>query len=894
MLELVARRFALGLAGLLVAACNSPRVAHILTLDYGEACAAGGACMPPLVCGAAGVCTPSGILKEGEACVVSLDCLPALTCVHGVCAPGGTGAAGDLCTTTAHCSNGLRCAFASLGGACAAGGAAYRNWPCAKSEDCLAGLLCSPLEGKCLIDWPEPAGKPCGNDPTLVPDRECDTALGFFCDLGAKACVGPGPDQRPVPDWSIGCPDSHAIDGAFRVLFEPGNSKTDYFRLPYPNDARRQGAQLDLTGFPVPPPADVPSPIVQRFVDAARGNGKGFGPNEAVFLRFSSPPRYCDSCAGAAACLTSCMGQGAQAPIVYVVDLTRDAAQSFPVAPFDPVSYAWYATTASNHYICAPYVALWPIVERPWLANHTYAVWVHSRLKGVAASVDPGVASDVAITPDTGFAAMLADSAPADAVQRAAWSVYEPLRAWLASAPTYPVKLPGAIGPTDPKAGQAVSKADVVGGTVFTVRDPTALMLAVATAVDAGAAPSVHDLVVCQSVATAAACTDPATAAFTEVRGSIDLAVFQAGTAPYLDEGGAIVTDASGAVLAQGSVTVPFALSVPDGVPPAGGWPVVVYAHGTGQTERSFIELGLAEALASVDVGGTGTKVGFAVLALEQVAHGVRRGAATLSSDRLFFNLENPAATLGNTLQAAADALAAGRALAPMDSAVATALGLGGPLLAGVATGFIGHSQGARAGVLAMAVAQGFAEVELSGGDALLVDSIMTRRFPFDYASRMPLIAAERVLVSSDRPLDGRRHPLLSLMQDYFEEVDPANFAPSLSRANLGRGDKKNVLQVLGVGDDVTDNQVGMHLARRLGVEFIDGDASGLWGAGDSVVVPPVQNNASGLTLVTSIHKPAAGGNGHEVLFTNPTARGRAGQFFGSAQTDAQKIPKVP
>ena len=57
-----------------------------------------------------------------------------------------------------------------------------------------------------------------------------------------------------------------------------------------------------------------------------------------------------------------------------------------------------------------------------------------------------------------------------------------------------------------------------------------------------------------------------------------------------------------------------FALTVPPGTTPAAGWPICIYAHGTGGDYRSFIDDGTALRLA---------KQGIAVISTDQVLHGM-------------------------------------------------------------------------------------------------------------------------------------------------------------------------------------------------------------------------------------------------------------------------------
>ena len=87
---------------------------------------------------------------------------------------------------------------------------------------------------------------------------------------------------------------------------------------------------------------------------------------------------------------------------------------------------------------------------------------------------------------------------------------------------------------------------------------------------------------------------------------------------------------------------------------PAGGWPLVVYAHGTGGSFRSHVPEGVAANLAgATSIRGVTTPM--AVLGIDQVETGTRRGASTESPDNLFYNFANPAAARGNPIRAAAD-----------------------------------------------------------------------------------------------------------------------------------------------------------------------------------------------------------------------------------------------
>src|SRR5690606_34419816 len=109
----------------------------------------------------------------------------------------------------------------------------------------------------------------------------------------------------------------------------------------------------------------------------------------------------------------------------------------------------------------------------------------------------------------------------------------------------------------------------------------------------------------------------------------------QQGEAPYESAGGGIQT--SGPVRNE---DVCLSLTVPKVSMPASGWPLVVFAHGTGGSFRSHVRPEVAGALAAAAIPGGSVPV--AVLGIDQVSHGPRRNGSTQSPNNLFFNFMNP------------------------------------------------------------------------------------------------------------------------------------------------------------------------------------------------------------------------------------------------------------
>jgi predicted esterase len=863
-----------------VAACSGGKRFRVALSGIDGRCAADGDCRAPLVCTNA-TCQPGGNVPEGGDCIVSGDCDGGLYCARGTCAPAGDRAEGEVCTWTSECESGLVCALQGLVGVCSGGGSQDLGERCASAADCVPAMVCDPVAEVCAVDYPAPAGEVCTNP------GECNPDLGFHC-LGDPAnpdqsrCGGLGPDGAPVPGWSgIACPGEE--EGTFRVLFEVDNTSNDFFRLPFPNDIRIDAdGTVDLTGFPEPPSSAVPVDLVGRYVDAIEAEQKGFGPNQTVFFRTSRWPLFCAlGCADSATppCEAGCMGQGEPAPSVYAVDLGAVDGPTYAECAAlaegeclttDGCSWqasgctwtrsfkgqAWQASTGDSRYICGPWIAVTPTFSAPWRANHTYAVILHRDVIG-----NDGQSQEQ----DADFAAMLADAAPGGSLQ-AAWEAYQPLRDWLCPDPPTCAGAPTYSGASDPRSGETVVAAHLGAAAVFTVRDPTLTLTALGDQVESTtiAATSAVDC----TDPTVLPCYDTTGRPFVELQGEIDLPIFQAGDAPYLSSGGGVADPP----VESGRESVRFSLSVPRSARPADGWPVVVYAHGTGGSYQSHLADGTAALFATATVPA-------AVLGIDQVAHGPRAGGSSLGPDLLFFNFGNPRAARGNVLQSAADQLSLLVAVGAVGTAVGESLDAGKLV-------FLGHSQGSTSGALAMARSSLTGAVVLSGAGGGLMTSLGQKRSPYDLPSVVRLAIAD--------PFLGEFwiHPTISLLQGYLEDADPVNYGRHIAVEPLTGSAAKHSLHVIGVDDTYTPNDTSRHLARRMSASFVA--PVGFVASAETVSPPVAGNRASGtLTVVATVHEPEAANDGHFVLFEVAGAADRVAAFVSDFLADPASAPTV-
>jgi hypothetical protein len=641
-------------------------------------------------------------------------------------------------------------------------------------------------------------------------------------------------DPSLEPDRDLRRAKGCAPDGAVaRVLFEiprAGEVSDDFFRLPFPNDLRRRDGRLDLSELPRRGSDGLGFDLVDRYARALEQENAGAGLNPTVFFRLTRPA---DLRPGASA-----HGPGA----IFFVDLTAGTTSYGRRLPHQ------VAAAQAGRYFCGAGLVVQPALTwQPLVPGHRYAVVLTRALTDT---------DGTPFLPDLDLRVLLAGRAPPGEERQRAWQVYAPLRAWLAET-----KVPADT---------------VVGAAVFTTQtiDTLSELRAAVQKLDA---PRVTELTRCGQ-GQSSSCDDDrvpgcaaasADGAFVEYRGLLRLPVFQTGTPPYEDEGGGLARGPDGRPRPERDEEVCFGLSVPRRDPPAGGWPLVVYGHGTGGSFRSHLESGLAEELAAGAID-EGSAVPLAMLGYDGVLHGSRRGESTRSIEELVYNFANPAAARGNTWQAAADLFALARALPALAGA--------GLPLAATPLALYGHSQGGTAAALAAAHEPRFGLVVLSGTGGALTLSLLGKTRPVPIAPLFPF------LLGDDAPVDAT-HPILSLVQTYFDAADPLNHA---GRILAGFADgapvRRHLLHVFGASDQYTPDITQLHLARAAGLPVLHPVPSA-GGDGAPVVEAPVRANLStGAGRVTAVQAQYLpdGYDGHFVSTRNPAARAAVQRMLGT------------
>lgn len=615
-------------------------------------------------------------------------------------------------------------------------------------------------------------------------------------------------------------PDDPAPGGPTTALFElPREGQpppSGFYGLPFPNDIRIDDVtgKMDLADY------ERPNVLVELYVDTIQEQVRGFSVVAASFARFdaaidaTSLPRT---------------PQDSQSPdaSVYLVNVDVDSDRFGERVPllfrFEPLA----GTFIGDNWLSAlPYPGF-VLAE-----STTYALVVTSRLKGADGS---------AVAAPAELVQVMSYDESADPVIARAQQIYAPLLAWL-----------------DQPGGD--ERSDVAVASVFTTQDATSLLKGVREVIwNEVPAPVARDI---QRL------TDGANYFWFD--GIYDGPNFQRGESPFVrvEDGGDIAVDpATGKPLVQVMEELRFSFTVPDGPMPATGWPVALYAHGTGGSYHSFKNDGTAAALAAQ---------GVAVISIDQVMHEPRVPPGS-SPELLFFNFQNPLAARDNTLQGAIDNFQLVRLVLGFDYTSPDPAGPGAIRFDPERIYFFGHSQGGLTGPPFLVHEPLVKGAVLSGAGGLLYLSMILKTEPVDVAG---LVAT----IIRDYPLD-EFNPLLAMLQMYMDRADPVVYGPSLVRQPREGIAPKHIYQSEGFTDHYTPVRSIEALATSIGgnlVEPVLAEVPGLTLRERPVLTAPVTGNSEGATSVLVQYEQLADSDGHFVVFDVDAARLQSSRFLGT------------
>lgn len=338
----------------------------------------------------------------------------------------------------------------------------------------------------------------------------------------------------------------------------------------------------------------------------------------------------------------------------------------------------------------------------------------------------------------------------------------------------------------------ALNPKDIAHLSVFTTADPTGELLSVRD--------HLRQHYPAPSISFRNTPEPSISSAYVEYQGSFGpLPNYQHGTLPFtaFGDGGGFRFENGEPVVAD-SFSARFSLAVPNkgSCPmPEAGYPIVLYAHGTGGNWRSYVRSGYATFLA---------RKCLATMGVDQIFHGLRPGVSEDSNvGLLFFNFRNIVAARTNGRQSALDEVQRARLFSESQSVIPATIALRGSEIRFDASKilFFGHSQGGLNGPLYLAADDSARGGVLSGSGSLLALTLLEKTEP------APSIAdlVKKVflgLTPDEYPELDIFHPVLSLAQNLLDTVDPIHYARLSVREPRPGFAAKSILMTEGIGSD--------------------------------------------------------------------------------------------
>jgi hypothetical protein len=598
-----------------------------------------------------------------------------------------------------------------------------------------------------------------------------------------------------------GCvpPPTTTVRGATTVEMD-ASWGSGFFSLPWPNDVRRTAdGTLDLAGIP-----SAGNPVLAALFRAASEELTGHGTNAAAYLRTTGPvdpdslPSPSDSAAADSPVqLVALDGTDRRVPVIVRVE---------PADGFRPRNL----------------LSLLPYPGHAMSPATTYAVVVTSGVRDL-----------------TG-----APLAPAPLID----ALDEPFRAGLARSSRHW----SALRAQRDRARDVLARSghwrpeDLVGFSEFRTQDSTALMGAVAAAVDRFpvAVPDLEPVGDCE----------PGTGR-RHLTGRLVVPRFQAGNTTRTGAGGRIAVGDDGVAVVQRTATIGVGVNVPCAPAPEGGWAIQTYLDGTGANVR--VEGGFGRAATATVIGS-----------IAPLYSPAENGDAY--NELLFYNFLNPAAARTNPIQQAADNLVLIRMLQLLELD-GEPFGSATPVRTRddrvVVTG---HSQGAQTVALVASSSPDVVGIVTSAATSGQYNSISYR------SDVREIIGA---VLGTRRGIDVR-NPLVQVIQTLMDAVEPANFPTTGHWLNFAGRD-----------DGCLTLEASRHLAGSQGLTVVDPQWPSIWGdaALDPVVADlPVAGNGPGGTTRVSVEAPGA----HRVAFGNTAL---VGAFIDAmAAGDTPTVPDSP
>lgn len=366
--------------------------------------------------------------------------------------------------------------------------------------------------------------------------------------------------------------------------------------------------------------------------------------------------------------------------------------------------------------------------------------------------------------------------------------------------------------------------------------------------------------------------------------GRFELLEFFAGDPPYEESGtGVILFDDGGDPIPGRDVSARFALTVPAGDPPEGGWPLALYSHGAGGDALDFADT----------EGRWAAEVGVAMVSMDNPMHGDRDPTGVNFVDYLVgLAITNIAAGRDMYRHGIVDQIQLTR-LAWYLAVPAEVSHSGEPIsLDAVNLAFTSHSMGSQIGTMLVGVERDVRSAFFSAGGGSAVAALLFRKANgVDIEELVALVLGvdiEREPLTADHPVVGL------IIQTLLDPGDPMSYAYGAIRDPEGL--PVSIAMTEGLEDDQTVPISVEGLAAAYGLPIVvpvsqPSAAHDLWGIGAEET--PISNNVDvGVGLVTGglLQFP---GQGHYALYDDPRGSVWFQQWLSSASRGSPVIVDV-
>ncbi len=593
-----------------------------------------------------------------------------------------------------------------------------------------------------------------------------------------------------------------------RVVFEPGGR--DFWSVPLPSELRRQSdGSFNLDRWP-----GTRSQLVTTWLTSIDARVGGWGVNAGVFFQVSSGVDVATLPKTPGDALTS-------EASVFFVDVTRgspDYGKRFPLE----VSFTADAAPFRGPNL----LAVIPVAGFARRAKTTYAVVLTDSVKDT---------SGTPLGRSEAFHAALEGTKDANA---AALETLRPLRVFLDET--------------------KFDRKRVVGATVFTTIDPMSALTRLSAWVETLPAPSLEE---------------PFTRLERYPRFDLYVGRYRV---PHVQSGpkpgrGSIVWSADGNTpVQQGTQSVRLSVTIPSGPMPSGGWPLMLYLHGSGGEYREAVDRGPLTPTTTRDKQGdpplgTGPSDwlaarGIAVMGFDFPLHGDRESPPDTTGRMLYDVFGDIDSSVDNMQVSAMEVQYLTRLLA-------TGVTVANSRFDVTKLSAMGHSMGSTIGIPVATVDPRIQGYVFSGAGGLLIEIATSTTYPV----RLQELVSQLLGFEGTQLID-RTHPLLHAFQSLWDFTDPSAKARHVAREPLAGKVAHAALMPQGLIDGYFHPWAQTSVAVQLGVthagDVLDAASVDTFSLAGLPVRSafPISKNVNGVTVGTSqVQTPFE--LGHYVVF---------------------------